>query len=254
MRLIGRFALLIAFVVSSRVGVWAQPPAQGQAPGGRGGRVGGAGSPTADGSRAVADGGIKASGWAGMVDAAEEKAGMTINDAKLAQEGNSLHLISGPAVTYWRTGDKASGDYTVKATFLEPKYMSLNSHPHPYGVFIAGNDVGTPGQTNVYCAAYGNGNFIVRGFGPAPFQMNGRGEANEAVHKAGGRGEPVSQEIALSVRSGKVECSINGTVVASYDKGSLVADGKLKSTDGAYGLRFAHNTEVMVTGFTMTKN
>lgn len=217
--------------------------------------MGGAGSPTADGSRAVADGGIKASGWEGLVDAAEEKAGMTINDAKLAQEGNSIHIITGPAVTYWRTGEKAAGEYTVKATFLEPKYMNLNTHPHPYGVFIAGNDVGTPAQTDLYCAAYGNGNFIVRGFGPAPFQMNGgRGEANPAVHKAGGRGEPVTQEIALSVRSGKVECSINGTAVASYDKGSLVTDGKLKSTDGAYGLRFAHNTEVIVTGFTMTRN
>jgi hypothetical protein len=37
-------------------------------------------------------------------------------------------------------------------------------------------------------------------------------------------------------------------VVASYDKGALVTDGKLKSTDGSYGLRFAHNTEVLVTG------
>ncbi len=43
-----------------------------------------------------------------------------------------------------RPGDKASGDYTVKATFTEPKYMNLNTHPHPYGVFIAGNDEGTP--------------------------------------------------------------------------------------------------------------
>jgi hypothetical protein len=246
-----------SLLVVSPMVMWAQPPAQGQPPAGRGAtpRVGFPGSPTADGSRAVTDGGIKTPGWEGKIDASEEKAGMTISDAKLAQEGNTIHIVTGPAVTYWKTGDKASGDYTVKATFLEPKYMSLNSHPHPYGVFIAGNDMGTPAQTNVYCAAYGNGNFIVRGFGPAPFQMNGgRGEANAAVHKAAGTGEPVSQEVALSVRNGKVECSINGTVVASYDKGSLLTDGKLKSTDGAFGIRFAHNTEVMVTGLTMTKN
>ena len=56
------------------------------------------------------------------------------------------------------------------------------------------------------------------------------------------------------MKGGKVECSINGTVVASYDKSLLVTDGKLKSTDGTYGLRFAHNTDVMVTGLTMTKN
>ena len=67
--------------------------------------------------------------------------------------------------------------------------------------------------------------------------------------------EPVTQDIAISVKGGKVECSINGTVaIASYDKAAAVAPGKLVSTDGVYGLRFAHNTEVMVTGFSMTKN
>jgi hypothetical protein len=39
-------------------------------------------------------------------------------------------------------------------------------------------------------------------------------------------------------------------VVGSYDKASVVGAGKLKSTDGVYGLRFGHNTEVVVTGFT----
>ena len=38
-----------------------------------------------------------------------------------------MHIISGPAVSYWKAGDKASGDYTVKATFTEPKYMNLNT-------------------------------------------------------------------------------------------------------------------------------
>jgi hypothetical protein len=95
----------------------------------------------------------------------------------------------------------------------------------------------------------------VRGFGPEPFQMNGgRGEANAAVHKAAGPGEPVTQEIAVSVKSDKVECAINGTVVASYPKADIVAAGKLKSTDGVYGIRFAHNPEAMVSGLTVTKN
>ena len=52
----------------------------------------------------------------------------------------------------------------------------------------------------------------------------------------------------------RVECASNGTVVAGYAKSAMVAPGKLKSTDGIYGLRFAHNTEVTVTGLTMTKN
>jgi hypothetical protein len=132
--------------------------------------------------------------------------------------------------------------------------MSLNNHPHPYGIVVAGNDMGTGQQSFLYCAAYGDGNFIVRGFGPAAFQMNGGGQANSAVNKAAGRGAPVTQEIAVSVKGDRVECAINGAVVAGYNKAALVAPGKLKSLDGMYGLRFAHNTEALVSGLTMTKN
>lgn len=206
-----------------------------------------------DGSRSVAGGGISVAGWTGKIDANAAKAGQTIKDAKLTEEGNVLHVTTGPAVTYWNPADTASGDYTVSATFNEPKYMNLNSHPHPYGVFIAGNDMGTDQQSDLYCAAYGNGTFIVRGFGPEPFRMNGRSEESPAVHKAAGVGQPVTQTIALSVKSGKVECAINGTVVATYDKAELVTPGKLKSTDGVYGIRFAHNTEGTVADLKVTK-
>ncbi|HEY7335954.1 MAG TPA: hypothetical protein VH639_13790 [Bryobacteraceae bacterium] len=208
-----------------------------------------------DASRAVAGGGISIPGWTGKIDANEERSGRTLNDAKLAKEGDAFHVVTGPAVTYWNPANKASGDYTVKATFTEPKYMNLNNHPHPYGIFIAGNDPGGADQSYVYCAAYGDGRFIVRGFGPRAFQMNGfAGQSNAAVHKAAGVGQPVTQEIALSVKGDQVECSINGTVVASYPKAMLVGPGKLKSTDGIYGLRFAHNTEVTVTGLGVSKN
>lgn len=207
-----------------------------------------------DASKAVAGGGISVQGWTGKIDAQEERAGRTLNDAKLAKDGNALHVTTGPGVVYWNPANKATGDYTVKATFTEDKFMGLNDHPHPYGIVIAGNDLGTETQSLLYCAAYGNGIFIVRGFGPAPFRMNGgRGEPNDAVHKAASPGQPVTQEIAVSVKGDKVECAINGTVVGSYAKADLVGAGKLKSTDGVYGLRFGHNTEAKVTGLAVTK-
>ena len=225
------FALAIAMLIPAAIG------AQGQ-----------------ETARAVPGGGISAPGWTGKVDPNEEKAGQTIQNAKLAQEGSALHVTTGPASTYWNPANKATGNYTVKATFTESKYMNLNNHAHPYGIVIAGNDMGTAEQSYLYCAAYGDGRFIVRGFGPAPFQMNARGEANEAVHKAAGKDQPVTQEIAMSVKGDKVECAINGATVASYDKSALVTAGKLKSTDGIYGIRFAHNTDATVTGLTLTKN
>jgi hypothetical protein len=131
--------------------------------------------------------------------------------------------------------------------------MNVNDHPHPYGIFIGGNDMGTANQSYLYCAAYGNGKFIVRGFGPAPFQLNGRGEDNAAVHKAAAPGSPVTQDIAVSVKGDKVSCSVNGTVVGTYNKSDVVAAGKLKSTDGIYGIRFSHNTDGLVSGLAVTK-
>ena len=204
-------------------------------------------------TRQVAAGGISVAGWQGKIDPSEAKRGQVLSNAKLSEEGKTLHVTTGPAVAYWNPANTASGDYTVKATFNEPKYMNLNDHPHPYGLFIGGNDMGTDNESYLYCAAYGNGNFIVRGFGPAPFQLNGRGEPNAAVHKAAGTGSPVSQDIAMSVKGDNVTCSINGTVVGIYKKADVVGTGKLKSTDGVYGIRFSHNTEGTVSGLSVTK-
>lgn len=202
----------------------------------------------------VKGGGVFAKGWTGKIDAKEAAAGMTLNSAKLAQEGKSLHVTTGPATTYWNPANIAKGDYTVSATFTEPKYMNLNDHPHPYGLMIAGNELGTDNQSYLYCAAYGNGTFIVRGMGPQPFQIGGRApQANAAVHKAAGVGQPVTQEIAMTVKGDQVTCSINKTVVATFEKSALVAAGKLKSTDGVYGIRFAHNTDGIVTDLKVTK-
>jgi len=208
-----------------------------------------------DQSHAVTDGGIKVAGWQGKIDPGEAKRGGTLEGAKLDKVGNDLHVTTGPAVAYWNPKDVAKGNYTVKATFTEDKYMGLNNHPHPYGVFIGGNDMGTDKQSYLYCSAYGDGRFIVRGFnGEQTFQLNARGEPNAAIHKAAGVGQPVTQEIALAVKGDKVECAINGTVVGSYDKSAVVGAGKLSSTDGVYGIRFSHNTEGVVKGLTLTKN
>jgi hypothetical protein len=206
------------------------------------------------GSIGVKGGGVSVPGWTGQVDANEARRGLALKDAKLAPEGNDLHVTTGPATTYWNPANTASGDYTVKATFTEANYMGLNDHPHPYGIVIGGNDMGTGTQTFLYCAAYGDGTFIVRGFGPVAFALGGKPPtANAAVHKAAGKGSSVTQDIAVSVKGDSVSCSINGAVVATYPKSEVVAAGKLKSTDGIYGIRFAHNTDAIVSGFTVVK-
>ena len=203
-------------------------------------------------SKAVVNGGVTVPGWTGQVDANEAKRGMTINNAKLAKEGNVLRVTTGPASAFWNPANKATGDYPVKATFTEPKYMNVNDHPHPYGIVIGGNDLGTDQRRT--CTDVWQRTFIVRGFGPAAFKVNGGSPAADpAVHSAAGKDQPVTQEIAMSVKGDKVECAINGKVVGSYPKSDVVGAGKLKSTDGVWGIRFAHNTDATVSGLTMTK-
>ena len=206
-----------------------------------------------DRDRVIPGGGIFVPGWTGKIDEGSARQGRMLNDSKFVQEGSALHVTAGPATTFWNPANTASGDYTVTATFLEPKFMELNSHPHSYGLFIGGSGLGTDQMSLVYCVAYGDGNALIRGFGPAVFTLLGT-SPSAAVHKAAGVGQPVTQEITWRVKGGRAECSINGQVVAGYDKAQLVAAGKLKSTDGVFGLRFTHNVEAVITGFGVTKN
>jgi hypothetical protein len=201
--------------------------------------------------RKVEGAGIHAAGWKGKVDATEKTA--KIEDSKFDLSGGVFTVATSPAAIYWNPANTASGDYTVSATFNEPAFMSSNDHAHPYGVFIGGNKLDTEAGTLLYCAAYGNGTYIVRGFGPAPFQVGGRRPGTNAAVKKADKGQPVSQEIALSVKGGKVSCSINGTEVVSVDKAEVVGAGKLDSLDGVAGLRVAHNVDVKVSNFKITK-
>ena len=86
-----------------------------------------------------------------------------------------------------------------------------------------------------------------------PDERTRRRSQRRAIHKAAGVGQPVTQQIAISVKGDSVSCAINGTVVGTYPKTDLITDGKLKSTDGTYGIRFAHNTDATVTDLKITK-
>ena len=206
-----------------------------------------------DASRTVTGGGVLVPGWQAVVDPKEAAAGATVQQSRIAREGDALKVTTGPAIAYYNPANTATGNYTVKATFTEKEFMNINSHAHPYGLFIGGSDLATPNASYLYCAAYGDGRFIMRGFGPAAFQLNGRGAAAPSINKAAAKGSSVTQEIAINVNADNVECAINGTVVGTYPKADVVAAGKLKSTDGVYGIRFGHNTDATVTGLTVTK-
>jgi hypothetical protein len=204
----------------------------------------------------VPGGGVLAAGWKGKIDAAEAGRGSALNDSKFEGSGGTFTIASGPATIYYNPADAQTADYTVSATFTEPAYMSAMSHPHSYGLFIGGNDLESNTPTLLYCTPYGNGTFIVRAF-PTTFLPQGPGsrapKPSDAVHKAAGAGQPVTQDVSMSVKGSRVTCSINGTVVADLSKDDLVGDGKIKSVEGIPGIRVAHNVDVKVTNYKVTK-
>lgn len=205
-----------------------------------------------DADRVVAGGGINVPGWTGAIDARAATQGRTINDSKFERQGTNYRLTIGPAASYWNPANMATGNYTVKGTFVEPKQTF--DHPHPSGLFIGGNKLGTPEQSLVYCTAYRDGSFIVRRFNGNTATQLVRKSPNPAVKKAATADESVTQEIAWVVKDGRAECMINGTSVAAIEKADLVGAGKLESTDGIWGIRVSHNMDVTVSNLQMTKN
>jgi hypothetical protein len=203
-----------------------------------------------DTAHKVPNGGIRGAGWQGRPDPGTG----AVNDASFDVKGSEIEIHTGPQMLYWNPANKTSGDFTVSATITEPKFQSSMDHPHPYGVFIGGNDLDGASATALYCAVYGDGRVIVRAF-PTSFApgTGRRPAASDAANKAAGKGEAVTQMISMSVKGDDVTCSVNGKNVASLKKADLIGDGKLKSLDGYAGIRVAHNVDVNVKDFKVTK-
>jgi hypothetical protein len=204
-----------------------------------------------DADKKVAGGGVTVKGWQGRVDSGNRQ-GLTINDSKFAPEGSGFRLMTGAAGLYWNPANMGKGDYSVKATFTEPK--QAYNHPHPYGVFIGGKGLDTDTPQALYCAAYRNGTYIVRGFsGGKVFQVVGKPMANDAIKKAETPETQVVQDVSMSVRGDAVECTVNGASVWKGTKADVTGAGKLDSTDGATGIRVSHNSDAIVTNFALGK-
>lgn len=191
-----------------------------------------------DADRAVAGGGITAAGWQGKADKGN------VADSKFAMDGSNIAISTGPAATYWNPANTATGSYEIKSSFTEHKQNA--SHPHSYGLFIGGSDLGTDQQAYAYCIAYGDGTYSMKYFHGNDAETVADRVANAAIHKAGPDGT-VTNEIGWRVKGDKASCVINGTEVGSWPASQLTGAGKLKSLGGTYGVRVAHNIDVTMT-------
>src|SRR5689334_17677602 len=126
-------------------------------------------------------GGSLPAGWSARLD----NGSTTPAGVKISAAGPALRFESGPAGIYYKNADKASGTYTVTATFtqLEPA-----AHPEAYGLFIGGADLAGADQKYTYFLVRQDGKTLVkrRAGSATPTVMNWTD--NAAVKKAAADG------------------------------------------------------------------
>ena len=99
-------------------------------------------------------------------------------------------------------------------------------------MFIGGAGLDSATPQALYCAAYRNGTFIIRGFsGGKRFDVVAKPTPNAAVKTAASADAEVVQDVSWNVRGDKLECVVNGTAVWSGTKADVTGDGKL-AVDG----------------------
>src|SRR3989442_8672738 len=85
----------------------------------------------ADPDAKVKGGGAFPAGWHVRTDKNKSTA-----DVKFVRAGGGFHVTVGPAVVLWRGADRATGSYTVAATFTQTKNPQ---HPEGEGLIIGGS-------------------------------------------------------------------------------------------------------------------
>ena len=164
-------------------------------------------------------------------------------DIKFVTMGSGYHATNPSAAIYWNPANTASGNYTLKGTFVLQK---PSGHPNYYGLVFGGSGLEGAEQKYLYFLVAQNGSWLIKSRdGAATSNVVGR-TPNDAVQKPGADGKSTN---ALEVRMGadKTDFVINGTVVNSSPKSAGL------KTDGIWGARVNHRLEVHIDGLNVTK-
>jgi hypothetical protein len=158
---------------------------------------------------------------------------------KFVTMGSGFHATNPQAAVYWNPAYTATGNYTVKGTFVLQK---PSGHTNYYGIIFGGSDLENAKQSYTYFLIAQDGTWLIKKRnGDADTQNVVAKTANEAIKKPDATGKSTN---AVEVRVGadKIDYVVNGTVVHSMPKAGT-------KTDGIYGMRVNHLLEVHVDGF-----
>jgi len=184
----------------------------------------------ADPDAKVKGGGAFPAGWHVRTDKNRPTA-----DVKFVRAGGGFHVTLGPAVALWREVDRATGSYTVAATFTQTKNPR---HPEGYGLIIGGSRLGDARNRYTYYLVRGDGTFLIkrRVAGDSTVQVTNGWTPNDAVVKADSVGQATNL-LSVVVGGGTVTFLANGKEVYTARVAGL-------DTQGLVGYRVNHNLDV----------
>jgi len=162
---------------------------------------------------------------------------------KFVTMGSGFHATNPQAAVYWNPANKASGNYTLKGTFVLQK---PSGHTNYYGLVFGGNELEGANQSYTYFLVAQDGTWLVkRRDGEVAKDVLAKAP-NAAIKKPDASGKSTN---ALEVRVGadKIDYVANGTVLGSSPKTAVAR------TDGVVGMRVNHLLEVHVDGFGVSK-
>lgn len=162
---------------------------------------------------------------------------------KFVSMGKGFHVTSGPAATYWNPSNTATGNYTLKGTFI---LFKPSGHTNYYGLVFGGEDLGGPKQNYIYFMVAQDGTYaVIHRAGDQTHSIQRAKHEAVKVPAADGRS---TNALEVRVTAKDISYVVNGTVVHTTPKSGMTA-----KTDGVVGVRINHLLDVHVDGFEVAK-
>ena len=193
------------------------------------------------------------SGWKQRIDKSTDASDPdAAGDIKLVTAGTGYHIETPSAAVFWHPNNTISGHYTLKGTFTLNK---PSGHVNFYGLVFGGSELAGAGQKYIYFMVAQNGAWLVKTRdgaktattfpGLTGATRNGAVINTAVVKTPDATGKSVNA-LEVRVSADKVEFVVNGTVVHSAPKASLV-------TDGIWGIRSNHLLDINVDALSVAK-
>src|SRR2546423_3567856 len=185
-----------------------------------------------------------------------------ISDVDVEERGGSMRFHSGPAAVYYNPGAEAKGEYTVSASFSQTRSMGHEA----YGVFVGGANLDDSTQHYIYfevkpCRSRGacSGDEAKAGTPLGEILINERiGNAepmaivanthDDAVHADAEGAGAATNVLAIHVSRDSLRFYVNGKEVRTLPTSAFKGP-----TEGIYGIRVNHNSDIQVDGFGIKK-